>query len=74
MKRAIEPDPDWQPPERVPCGEDPAEWRCDVPGCKAHPGLIRVSDYSEPFRGRCADHLNSGVARYLHIRRNQRTA
>ncbi|HEY1301458.1 MAG TPA: hypothetical protein VGF07_13245 [Stellaceae bacterium] len=71
LKAALEPDPEWRPPERAAnAPADPASWVCEVPGCGAHKLLLRISDDGAPLRHRCPDHLHSSVWAVLHQRRS----
>lgn len=70
LRVRFEPDEDWRTPVRPAQGADPADWRCEVPGCAARTPLIRISGYDEPFRGRCPDHLDPDIWR--HRQRNRR--
>jgi hypothetical protein len=42
-----------------------------VPGCESTSVLLRVSRHDEPFRGRCADHLDPDIWRRLHALCNE---
>lgn len=62
LKRALEPDADWQPPERAPNDPGaPGSWVCEVPGCGAHKLLLPISRDGAPLRHRCPDHLHLSV-------------
>jgi hypothetical protein len=71
LRVVFEPDEDWQPPQRAPMASDPGHWQCEVPGCESTSVLLRVSRYDEPFRSRCADHLDPDIWRRLHALRNE---